>query len=437
MSTILPIPPTSADDPGWLQEHRAQAASRLEGAELPTADAEEWRYSSIGSFDPRRFDALIESRPDAQRPAGLSAVLRSLPPHAGGMVLVDGVPVLTHLDEAVAAKGVQLGPLSQVSDGAALLGEDPAPDVFATAVEAGATHPVAIRVPAGVTVEQPLVVVHWAEEPGTTAYGRVIVDVGADAEATVLEVEASADIEAFRSMLVDLRVAAAGRLRYLNVQQLGTRMWRVATHRTDVADQATVQAMQVAVGGRYARSRTDCRMRGAGGTGDLLALYFGTGDQVLDFRTFQRHDAPDTTSNLLFKGAVGDRSHSVYTGLITVAPGARGTNAFQTNRNLKLSDEAWADSVPNLEIENNDVRCSHASTVGPIDADQRFYLESRGVPPAVADRLIAIGFFDEVLDLLPVPELREALRAELVRRYDAVDHSGADAASVPAVGVPS
>jgi Fe-S cluster assembly protein SufD len=135
---------------------------------------------------------------------------------------------------------------------------------------------------------------------------------------------------------------------------------------------------------------------------------------MLDFRTFQHHEGPDTRSDLLFKGAVGGRARSVYTGLIKVHPEARGSNAFQTNRNVKLGDHAWADSVPNLEIENNDVRCSHASTVGPVDEDQRFYLESRGVPPVVAEQLIVTGFFDEVLSRLPVPELRSTLRERLV-----------------------
>ena len=123
---------------------------------------------------------------------------------------------------------------------------------------------------------------------------------------------------------------------------------------------------------------------------------------MLDLRTFQEHRAPDTTSNLLFKGGVSDHSHSVYTGLIRILPDGRGSNAFQTNRNLKLSEHAWAESVPNLEIENNDVHCSHASTVGPVDEDQRFYLESRGVPTRAAERLIVGGFFDEVLDAFPV-----------------------------------
>jgi Fe-S cluster assembly protein SufD len=179
--------------------------------------------------------------------------------------------------------------------------------------------------------------------------------------------------------------------------------------------QATVTSSVAAFGGEYARLRTECRLVGRGATANLVSLYFGDGHQMLDFRTFQDHRAEDTTSDLLFKGAVDDDSHSVYTGLIRVRPNARGTNAFQTNRNVKLSERAWAESVPNLEIETNDVRCSHASTVGPIDLDQRFYLESRGVPPEVAERLILTGFFDEVIERLPVP----ALAADLRRRVAA------------------
>lgn len=136
---------------------------------------------------------------------------------------------------------------------------------------------------------------------------------------------------------------------------------------------------------------------------------------MLDFRTLQDHQAPDGTSDLLFKGVVDDRSHSVYSGMIRVRPGARGTNAFQTNRNIKLSDDAWAESVPNLEIEHNDVRCSHASTVGPIDTEQRFYLESRGVPTRRAEQLIVSGFFDEVTDRLPA-ELRPLVAARIAEK---------------------
>jgi Fe-S cluster assembly protein SufD len=139
-----------------------------------------------------------------------------------------------------------------------------------------------------------------------------------------------------------------------------------------------------------------------------------------DFRTLQDHIAPKTNSDLLFKGAVQNRARSVYTGLIRIRHDAKGSAAFQTNRNLTLSHGAWAESVPNLDIETNDVKCSHASTVGPIDDEQRFYLESRGIPPEVAERLVVLGFFDEVLDQLPVgplaTELRQQVSAKLQRR---------------------
>ena len=137
-----------------------------------------------------------------------------------------------------------------------------------------------------------------------------------------------------------------------------------------------------------------------------------------DFRTIQDHDAPHTNSDLLFKGVVQGSAQSVYTGLIRVREHARGTAAFQTNRNLTLGEHAWASSVPNLDIQTNDVKCSHASTVGPIDPEQRFYLESRGVPTNIADRLIVLGFFDEVLDQLPVPALVAPLRARVAAKLD-------------------
>ena len=150
----------------------------------------------------------------------------------------------------------------------------------------------------------------------------------------------------------------------------------------------------------------------------MNAVYFGEARQMHDFRTLQDHVAPATTSNLLFKGAVEDRSRSVYTGLIRVGKQAAGVNAFQTNRNIKLSEGAWAESVPNLEILNNDVRCSHASAVGPVDEEQAFYLESRGVPPQIAERLIVLGFFAEVLARLPVPGAVSLVQQEIARKLD-------------------
>jgi len=172
----------------------------------------------------------------------------------------------------------------------------------------------------------------------------------------------------------------------------------------------------VAFGGEYARVRSDSSLVGQGATSHLLAVYFGEGHQMHDFATFQSHTGKHTTSNLLFKGAVANTSHSVYRGVIGVQKGASGTNAFQTNRNLVLDEGAHADSVPTLEIEENDVSCSHASAVGPIDEEQRFYLESRGVPPEVADRLIVFGFLDDALERVPVRSLLPWLRATLAEK---------------------
>ena len=137
-----------------------------------------------------------------------------------------------------------------------------------------------------------------------------------------------------------------------------------------------------------------------------------------DFRTIQDHDAPNTSSDLLFKGAVQDKAASVYTGLIRIREHAGGSTAYQTNRNLTLSDWAWAESVPNLDISTNDVKCSHASTVGPIDEEERFYLESRGVRPEVAERLVVLGFFEEVIAQLPAGSLADELRGRVAAKLD-------------------
>jgi Fe-S cluster assembly protein SufD len=185
---------------------------------------------------------------------------------------------------------------------------------------------------------------------------------------------------------------------HASLQILGDAAWQIARLGSTVAQGGTLRAGTAAFGGDYSRLRADTVLAGRGAHGDLYAGYFGSGSQLLDFRTFQDHVAPDTTSNLLFKGAVADKSASVYTGLIKIRPDARGSQAFQTNRNLKLSDDAWAESVPNLE--------------------QRFYLESRGVPTDRAERLIVKGVFDEVFRALPLGPFESAARARLDRELE-------------------
>jgi Fe-S cluster assembly protein SufD len=262
-------------------------------------------------------------------------------------------------------------------------------------------------------------VVHQSLEiDGALAITTLYVELGDNASLTILDVEQSADVTALSIPVVRVRAGRGARLGYLNVQETAAKAWRIARHEAEADAEATVVLGEVALGGDYSRTRTDCRLVGRGATGDLRAAYLGEGEQTLDFRTFQHHVAPDTTSDLLFKGVVGGSSRAVYTGLIHVGPEARGTNAFQTNRNIKLSEHAWAESVPNLEIENNDVRCSHASTVGPVDEEQLFYLESRGVRPEAAERLIVAGFFDEVIGKMPTPTAHALVDQRLSARLE-------------------
>ena len=304
-----------------------------------------------------------------------------------------------------------VGSLSGHPAGATLLGSasPTAADIFAEMNTAFAVDPLAIVIDANLELTAPIVIVQWNDGDGAAVFPRVVVRAGANSQASIVEHVLSSDDTLLVAPVVEVVVERDARLGYLNVQQLGASAWQLASQVSTVEAGATFSASTAAFGGESARQRTDCRLAGRGATGVLQALYFGNDEQLLDFRTFQDHAARDTTSNLLFKGVVDDRARSVYTGLIHVRPDARGTNAFQTNRNIKLSDDAWAESVPNLQIENNDVKCSHASTVGPVDEDQRFYLESRGLHPSRAERLIVAGFFEEVLEALPVRAARDPI----------------------------
>ncbi len=364
---------------------RAQALARYEDHPLPTDAEEIWRYSRVNELDPGAWVP-------APRPSGV--VLSGDVP-AASVVTVDGYI------HAVTREGpVRIEPALAGID--ALTSEAAPRDPFVELNTSQAPEPVLIDVPAGAVVDEPVVVVHWAESGGTARFPRVIVRVGRAAEVTVIEHHLSRDVHAWSDPVTELHVGDGAHLLHVTVQELGLAVWHTAYLGATVGRDAVLRAANVALGGDYARSRTDSIVVGAGGSAELAALYCGSGSQMHDFRTLQDHVAPKSFSDLLFKGAVADEARSAYSGLIRVRRGAAGTHAFQTNRNLVLSDTGLATySVPNLDIEENDVSCSHASATGPIDADQRFYLESRGVPTHVADRLIVLGFFGEVLERLP------------------------------------
>jgi Fe-S cluster assembly protein SufD len=403
--------------PRWLREERRAALERFLATGLPTDALEEWRYSRIDGLDLDRY-----------RPA-------LTPPAAG----VDPIPDLERLEEALGTEatyvethdghlaGVRAGrpgvtverlsaPDAPAADIGAVAGE---PDAFAMLNRACAPDPVRIRVSRR-SAAQPVVVVHRSDTDGAAIFPRVLVEVDAAAEVSVIELVAG-PAPALVVPVTELDVAAGARLGYLQVQLLGPDAWQIGLQASRVARDASLVSAAVALGGDYARLRTDSALVGPGADGRLLAVYFGADHQMHDFRTVQHHQAPKTRSDLLYKGAVANSARSVYSGLIRVEKGAAGTNAMQTNRNLVLHQGAHADSVPNLEIEDNDVRCSHASAVGPIADEERFYLESRGVPSDVADRLIALGFLDEVLGQLPAPALADTLRLMLAVKLDSAD----------------
>ncbi|HEV3352945.1 MAG TPA: Fe-S cluster assembly protein SufD [Acidimicrobiales bacterium] len=403
--------------PDWMRDRRAAALERFDDTGLPTEAEEIWRYSRISELDLDRYSP-VQGPAESGVPADAVDGIDAIGPRAALLVTRNGRVAHVELDEDVARRGAEVGDVLAAPDGDDLFGAVAASstDAFTELATAFVTGGALVRIPAGVTVEQPIVVVHWVDADGSAVFPRTVVVLGEDAEATVIERYQSPDVAAFVDPVVELDVGDAGRLTYASVQDLGPRVWQTAYQASRVGRDSQLTSTAVALGGDYARLRTDARLEGKGGSSRLMAVYFGPGSGMHDFRTLQDHAAPQTTSDLLFKGAVAGTAKGVYSGLIRVRKEAPGTNAFQTNRNLVLSEGAGAESVPNLEIETNDVHCSHASAVGPIDEEQRYYLESRGIPPDIAERLIVLGFFGEVLERLPSPSLAARLRERLAER---------------------
>ena len=397
---------------------------------LPSESEEIWRYSRVGDLDldfyaPVLDEAIPEVAPGGPAadvlPPELAATVAAAGERSALVIVRNGRLSRIDVDPALEAQGLVVTDGAALADGDEVLGQVAGPGVDAFTELNLAFNPGAlvVRVPAGLDVEHPVLVFHWLDGTGLATFPRTIVETGPDSAVTVVEHQGSDDVAAFVDPVVELRAADASRLRYINVQDLGPQVWQIGYQASAVGRDATLRSSVVALGGCYARVRTDSHIDGKGGTGHLTAAYFADGDRMHDFRTLQDHVAPSSTSELLFKGVVQDRGRSVYSGLIRVRKEAKGTNAFQTNRNLVLSEGASAESVPNLEIETDDVRCSHASAVGPVEDEQRYYLESRGVPPEVAERLIVLGFLGEIIDQLPTPSFVTASRSAVARRLAA------------------
>lgn len=408
--TNVPDQARQLDGPDWLNARRSRLAEVAVEAGLPTTELEDWRYSPIGDLDPGRLELTVPATGSFELPERLASL------DAWSVRSVDGVLQDLSGDAPV---GVSVNRLADVADGSDLVSALPDPvDGLSAFAQALTPDTVVVDIAAGACPDRPVIVVQEVAS-GSVAGPGLVVRHGADSEATVIEVRAAG---AAATALPDshVMVADAARPRHQIVQYSAGGSWLAGTFSAQVGSQAILRAGVAGFGAEDARLRTDVALTGRGAALDLVSVAQAVGSQTIDFRTFVDHRAADSRSELLFVGTVDDDARSVYSGMIRIDEGAVRSNADQTNRNLKLSERAWAESVPNLEILNNDVHCSHASSMGPIDEDQAFYLASRGVPPVEVERLLVRGFMGEAIDRLPVAgvasEVRAAVDARLAER---------------------
>ena len=427
-----------AGDPDWLQVRRQEAWEAYKATPMPSTRSEEWRYTDVAQMLPlgELVPAAWEGRSGVGGAgSGRGALGRGgdrlagqVSPAeqgsvAGQVSLVDGSVVESRLEPKAAQRGVVLKSLRQAAqDGdegvEALLATEavPASDGKFPALNAALwSDGVFLRVPRGVTLDQPVRLRRWTSRAGTAVITRILLVAEEGSRVSFVDEVLSPDLEegtALAATAVEVYARQGSQVQYVSLQQMGRGGFYLANQRTLAERDSTLDTLNVALGGSVGRVDLNARLLGPGANSDMLGLYFGDGDQHFDFNTSQDHVAPHAHSDLLYKGALDGCARGVFRGIIRVHKGAQGTDAYQTNRNLVLSDEAVATSLPNLEIGADDVRCSHGATVGQLDAEAIFYLMSRGLGREQAERLVVLGFLGEVLSRLPLGDVaRKVTRA--------------------------
>ncbi|HSH76664.1 MAG TPA: Fe-S cluster assembly protein SufD, partial [Longimicrobiales bacterium] len=405
----------SAGEPDWLRERRAHAWSVYESLPMPTTRLEEWRYTDLR----RKLDLDTVHLPEAERvpdepdswPERLRRTMAEDREASGHIVLIDGHVVHADLLPELAEKGVTLCSLHDaVDEHATLVREHLAVDAvppeegkFAALNAALWADGIFLHVPQDVRLELPVRVTRWLSEAGAAYFSRVLIVAERGSQVSYVDEVVSDDFtkQTLTSTAVEVLARAEAQVQYVAVQRLGEGAFYQSVQRTLAERDATLDTLNVGLGASVSRVDLNARLLGPGANSDMLGLYFGDGSQHFDFNTSQDHLVPNTASDLLYKGALDGSSRGVFRGIIRVHPGAQRTDAYQTNRNLLLSPDARADSLPNLEIEADDVKCSHGATVGELDAEAKFYLMSRGLSRVQAERLVVLGFLGEVLSRLP------------------------------------
>jgi Fe-S cluster assembly protein SufD len=326
------------------------------------------------------------------------------------------------------AEGATVVPLAEALGSHAELLEQnlgslvPIEDPFVARNEANWQHGLLVYVPRGQRLERPLDLSVIHDVAGSELDWRTLIVLEDDAQAEVWERYRSADDESegLFNGVVELVVGPGANLRYVCEQQLSDRTWVFATQRAELARDASLEWVALGFGSARGKVRMETKLDGPGASAKVTGAYAGSGSQHLDFDTTQEHAAAHTTSDLAFRGVLADRATAVWRGMIRVDPGAQQTDAFQESRNLLLSKRAHADAIPGLEIEADDVRCTHAAAIAQVDAEQLYYLRSRGMPEPQAKRLIIDGFLQELAERTSEGPLREALSEALDRRLAAI-----------------
>jgi Fe-S cluster assembly protein SufD len=391
-------------EPAWMSSLRSSARGRFDAMPWPTTSDEEWRRTDVSRLELGSY---------APAPAAKGACPREADTGAwAGVIRFEGTRCTeVGISPAAAARGVRLVPLDLALDEF----ETPLHRSIAEAIEradnrfiawhfAALSHGVFLWVPAGVEVGEPFLIELSEQGSRTTSAPHVEVILGEGARASVVHRVAgkagAGDI--LSNAGVSLGLGDASSLAWYALQELEHASLYFSNTSARVGRDASLTHFEAQFGARLAKTRVESELAGTGANASLNGVYYGRKGQHMDLRTVQNHTSPKATSRAYYKGAVASGGRTVFQGLIEVAPGAAGTDAFLTNRNLILGEAARSDSIPTLRIGNNDVKCSHGSTTGRLNADQLFYLESRGLSPVDAKEMLVIGYFEDLLT--PAPE---------------------------------
>lgn len=403
--------------PAWWLERKRAAYQEFAALPLPKRTDESWRFSNIAGISLDSFGLQPAAKVDlAPLPianaASLTFVNNTIMRGAASASRLPAGVVVTTLANAAASHGELLR--SHFMAQKQRLGSEKFAALHRAFVGDGAF----IYVPRGVEVPEPILLLHVASGAGAAVFPHTLVIAEENAKVCVVDTFTSADDSPhFACGANDLFAAHGAQITYVGAQAWSRESLSFHFNSTVVRRDARVQSLNLHLGARQARHESHSQLQAPGAFSEMLALTVARGAQEFDQRTLQIHQAPNTKSDLLYKNALRDRAKTIFSGLIVVDSDAQKTDAYQSNRNLLLSEDAEANSLPGLEIQANDVRCTHGATSSRIDPEQEFYLQSRGIDQKTADELLTFGFFEEVLNRLQSDEIHEALRTLIQSQF--------------------